>query len=71
MCVVHGDRCNNDLPPDPSVGVLAEMLHPDPSVGVLAEMLHPDPSMDLATYAAVWDARSHALALVAQALTNE
>ncbi len=58
MCVVHGDRCNNDLPPDPSVGVLAEMLH-------------PDPSMDLATYAAVWDARSHALALVAQALTNE
>ena len=31
-------------------------------------MLHPDPSMSIALFAAVWDARSAALGLVARAL---
>jgi len=38
-------------------------IAPEPS-------LHPDPAMDIATFAAVWDARSQALGLVAQALQS-
>ena len=34
-------------------------------------MIHPDPSMSTALFAAVWDARSAALGLVARALAPE
>ena len=38
---------------------------------VPAEPLHPDPAMDVATFAAVWDARSESLGRVARALRGE